>query len=90
MAAESEDLRLRELAKMLLASPKGYAEKLTIYLSAEISVALGELWEKVRRETGVKMGKATLVQAALSLVLEDPTLRITAVERAAKSKIGST
>jgi len=84
---EDEERRLRELAAALQASPRGYAEKLTIYLSAGISAALSELWEKTRRETGVKVGKATLAQAALSLVLEDPSLRIAAVERAAKSKL---
>ena len=87
-APEAEDHRLRELAKALQASSRGYAEKLTIYLSADVSAALADLWEKTRRETGVKIGKATLAQAALALVLDDPALRIAAVERALKTKLG--
>ena len=85
----AEEQRLRELAQALQASSRGYAEKLTIYLPADVSAALADLWEKTRRETGVKIGKATLAQAALAIVLDDPALRIATVERALKAKLGA-
>ena len=88
VAEVSETERLRELAKTLRSAARGYAEKLTIYLPGDVSEKLADLWRKARKETGVKLGKATLVQAALAIVLEDSQLRIAAVERALKARLG--
>ncbi len=61
-------------------------ERLTIYLTADVSAELDRLWEEVRNKTSVKVSRSSLATAAVRIVLNEPALRAHAAVFAVQDK----
>ena len=68
------EIDLRAIKAAAITEQQDAQDKLTLYLSPVIRTKLDEAWQTVRHETGIKIGKSSIVLQALTLVLEKPDL----------------
>lgn len=61
-------------------------ERVTVYLTEDISGELERLWEEVRGKAGLKISKSSLILAAVRIVLNEPSLRAHAAAFALREK----
>jgi hypothetical protein len=70
-----------------LPQPQGEVRRLTIYLPPSTYDELSAVWGGIRKRTGIKVGRASLVLAALEAALESPELAEKMILRATEGRI---
>lgn len=67
-------------------TPEGEIRRLTLYLPQVTYDNLQAVWEAVREQTGIKVSRASLVLAALEIVLDSPDLTESMIMDAVQGK----